>query len=166
MRWSQDDLDDYERRVASNALPAARQRPVLDDRGLVGMEVATGQEKRASGPEIALTILGEPCSKANSRRLVNFGERPASIKSAKALAWVKSAQSQLPRLPELLDGRLRVDMTIYYASERPDLDESLVLDVMQGYIYRNDRAVREKHIVHAIDKSNPRTEVVVRQVPK
>lgn len=49
MRWSQDDLDAYERRVASNALAAARQRPVLDDRGLVGMEVAAGQEKRAAG---------------------------------------------------------------------------------------------------------------------
>lgn len=160
IRWTPEQYDEYQRRNAATA------RPVANDRKADGMKLAAASEKPATGPEIAVTILGEPCSKANSRRLVNFGDRPASIKSAKALAWVKSAQKQLPRLPQLLTGRLRVDMTIYYASERPDLDESLVLDVMQGYIYKNDRAVREKHVRHAIDKANPRAEIVVRQVQR
>ena len=76
-------------------------------------------------------------------------------------------------------------LRIFYASERPDLDESIVLDVLQDRysrtipinpivpsrrvlvqsgVYRNDRQVREKHVYHAIDKKNPRTEVLVEPI--
>ena len=61
----------------------------------------------------------------------------------------------------MLEGELRVSMTIYYASQRPDLDPSLILDAMQGKIYVNDRQVREIHLYHAIDKDNPRAEITV-----
>ena len=37
-------------------------------------------------------------------------------------------------------------MLIYYSSRRPDLDESLILDLMQGVIYKNDRQVKQKNI--------------------
>ena len=46
---------------------------------------------------------------------------------------------------------------IYYASRRPDLDESPILDCMQDYVYYNDRQVKEKHIYWGLDKENPRT---------
>ena len=53
-------------------------------------------------------------------------------------------------------------MKIYYASRRPDLDESLILDLMQGIIYENDRSVKEKHIFWGgVDKEDPRAEIVV-----
>jgi Holliday junction resolvase RusA-like endonuclease len=52
-------------------------------------------------------------------------------------------------------------MKIYYASRRPDLDESLILDLMQGIIYENDRSVKEKHIFWGLDKENPRAEITV-----
>ena len=54
-------------------------------------------------------------------------------------------------------------MTIYYASRRPDLDESLVLDLLQGVTYLNDRQVKEKHIYWGLDKENPRCEISVRK---
>jgi hypothetical protein len=62
-------------------------------------------------------------------------------------------------------GDLRVTMRIYYASRRPDLDESLILDLMQGLIYENDRQVKEKHIFWALDVDRPRTEIIVECIP-
>jgi Holliday junction resolvase RusA-like endonuclease len=61
----------------------------------------------------------------------------------------------------MLSGPLRASIWIHYASERPDLDESVILDVLQGKIYANDRQVREKHIFHAIDRINPRAVVLI-----
>jgi Holliday junction resolvase RusA-like endonuclease len=54
-----------------------------------------------------------------------------------------------------------VHLWLYYTSQRPDLDESLILDLMQGRVYANDRQVKEKHIYHGIDKTSPRSEVLV-----
>jgi Holliday junction resolvase RusA-like endonuclease len=56
-------------------------------------------------------------------------------------------------------------MTIFYASRRPDLDESLILDCMQGRIYENDRCVKEKHIFWGLDKEDPRAEIEVIKMP-
>lgn len=121
---------------------------------------------------IKLTILGEPYSKANSRKLVTFGNRPASIKSAGALQYEKSAIMQIPdNAKQMLTDPVAVTMRIYYASQRKDLDESLILDVLQAKkskgevvrrgVYVNDRQVREKHIYHFIDKACPRAEIEV-----
>jgi Holliday junction resolvase RusA-like endonuclease len=61
----------------------------------------------------------------------------------------------------MLEGDLFVRMTIHYASRRPDLDESLILDCMQDLIYKNDRQVKEKHIYWGLDKDQPRAEIEV-----
>jgi Holliday junction resolvase RusA-like endonuclease len=55
-----------------------------------------------------------------------------------------------------------VTMKIYYHSRRPDLDESLILDLMQGIVYENDRQVKEKHITWGLDKEAPRAEICVK----
>jgi len=129
---------------------------------------------------VRLTILGEPASKANSRQLVKFGRgaeaRPAIIKSQKARSYERDALLQIPAHARLaLTGPVRVTLRIFYASERPDLDESVVLDVLQNRyrgkgearelvqrgVYANDRQVREKHVFHAIDRANPRAEIEV-----
>ena len=125
------------------------------------------EPRNVGSDSVRLLVLGEPASKANSRQLVMFGKRPAIIKSKKALAYEKGAAPQILMQCRMAGWRLRaigpmrVTMTIFYATERPDLDESVVLDVMQGIVYGNDRQVREKHIVHAIDRDNPRAEIVV-----
>ena len=108
-----------------------------------------------------LVVTGEPASKANSRQIVMFGKRPAVIKSKKARDYLKDFEKQCPVCNPLLEGELAVTRTIYYASRRPDLDESLILDAMQGKIYGNDRQVREKHVFHGLDKENPRTDIAV-----
>jgi len=129
---------------------------------------------------IRFIILGEPASKANSRQIVVRGGRPASIKSEKALNFEANALKQIPPVArQQLTCPVRVTLRIFYASERPDLDESIVLDVLQDRyatykagdkklrklvqrgVYVNDRQVREKHVFHAIDRTNPRTEVTI-----
>lgn len=112
---------------------------------------------------IAFSILGEPASKANSRKLVTDPKtgKPRFIKSDKARGYAATAVLQMPKLKRMLRGPVAVHLWIYYATQRPDLDESLILDLMQGHVYENDRQVREKHIYHGIDKANPRTVVQV-----
>jgi Holliday junction resolvase RusA-like endonuclease len=77
----------------------------------------------------------------------------------------------------MLTGPIRMTLRIFYASERPDLDESIILDVLQAKyskaedgkprelvrrgVYVNDRQVRERHVYHAIDKTNPRAEIEI-----
>jgi Holliday junction resolvase RusA-like endonuclease len=130
--------------------------------------------------KVSLTILGEPASKANQRKLVTFGRgenaRPAIIKSEKARNYERDALKQIPPAARVrLDGPVKVTLRVFYASQRPDLDESVILDVLQDRysgrgdarelvqkgVYRNDRQVREKHVFHAIDRANPRAEIEV-----
>ena len=106
-------------------------------------------------------IYGEPASKANSRKMVLIGGKPRFIKSKKARDYVEGFNKQCPKLDELVDGDVRVTMTIWYATRRPDLDESVILDALEGYAYVNDRQVKEKHIYHALDKENPRAHIKV-----
>ncbi len=114
---------------------------------------------------LEFTIKGEPASKANSRRLVTIKGRPAFIKSSKALNYEKAALYQLRAVTRGREALLKpcgVNIVIYYASNRPDLDESVILDVLQkAGVYKNDRLVHEKHIYHALDKLNPRAEIKV-----
>lgn len=87
------------------------------------------------------------------------------IKSAKALNYCDVFKQQCPVLPTLLTGDLKVTLHIYYASRRPDLDESLILDLMQDCIYINDRQVKERHCYWHLDKLNPRSDILVEQIP-
>ena len=109
---------------------------------------------------VFFTILGEPASKANSRRWTG----KFFIKSEKALNYAKAFGTQCPVLDPLMEGDLRVSMRIHYASRRPDLDASLIFDLMQERIYLNDRQVKEMHLYWALDKDNPRAEIVVEKI--
>ena len=106
-------------------------------------------------------IYGEPASKANSRKIVMFGKRPAIIKSQKARDYVKNFEKQCHKLDTLVTDDLVVEITIFYGSRRPDLDESVILDCMQGFIYKNDRQVKKKIINWGLDRDNPRSEIKV-----
>jgi Holliday junction resolvase RusA-like endonuclease len=65
-----------------------------------------------------------------------------------------------------MSGDIKLTMTIYYASRRPDLDETLILDLLQGYVYINDRQVKERHTYWGLDPENPRAEILIEQLPK
>tara|TARA_A100001391_G_scaffold132113_1_gene91277 strand:- start:161 stop:550 length:390 start_codon:yes stop_codon:yes gene_type:complete len=118
-------------------------------------------QERNTLTTVSFHIYGEPASKANSRKLVTIRGRPAFIKSKKARDYVAMFDKQCPVLQELLEGDLSVTMTIFYATRRPDLDESVILDCMQDKVYRNDRQVKEKHIFWGLDRDNPRAEITV-----
>ena len=109
-------------------------------------------------------IFGEPASKANSRRVVRFGGVSRLIKSQKALNYSDAFRQQCQPLATLMTGDLRVTLHIYYASRRPDLDESLILDLMQGLIYENDRQVKERHAYWGLDPENPRAEILIEKI--
>jgi Holliday junction resolvase RusA-like endonuclease len=127
---------------------------------------------------VRLVILGQPCSKSNTSQIVRMGERVSIGKSVDAKAYIKAALPQIPpKARQRIEGPVRFTATLYYVSERRDLDEGQILDVLQDQwkrdkrtgervlvqagVYRNDRQVREKHIRHAIDKANPRAEILI-----
>jgi Holliday junction resolvase RusA-like endonuclease len=105
--------------------------------------------------------LGQPQSKANSRKLALIHGKKRFIKSDAALNYLTSFAIQCPTLDPLFMGDVHVELEIHYSSRRPDLDESLILDAMQGRIYKNDRQVRKKTVIGLVDPKQPRTVIRV-----
>ena len=108
-----------------------------------------------------ITVRGEPASKANSRRLVMMGGKPRFIKSKKALGYSSGFNTQVGCRKELIEDDVCIAIKIFYKSRRPDLDESLILDLLEDKVYKNDRQVKLKHIEWGLDKEDPRAIIVV-----
>jgi Holliday junction resolvase RusA-like endonuclease len=86
------------------------------------------------------------------------------IKSQKALDYVTSLRSQAAaQISTMIEGDLRVEMMIHYASRRPDLDESVILDALQGIAYANDRQVKQRMTYWGLDKDMPRAVIRITQ---
>jgi hypothetical protein len=134
-----------------------------------------------SNRSVKFVVNGEPASKANSRKIVMIHSKPRVIRSAKARSFADVFALQCPNLEEPFPGDVRVTLHMHYASRRPDLDESIVLDCMQSQfckhpisgkrmltldrrIYLNDRQVKEKHVYWHLDKANPRAEITVEEL--
>ena len=113
---------------------------------------------------ISMTILGEPASKSNSRKVVLIRGKVRVIKSAKALAYAKTFAQQCKVLAPPIEGDIKLSIHIFYRTRRPDLDGSLIMDCLQGPVYVNDRQVKELHLFHHIDKENPRSEIRVTEL--
>tara|TARA_R100001082_G_scaffold111141_1_gene93634 strand:- start:971 stop:1414 length:444 start_codon:yes stop_codon:yes gene_type:complete len=107
-----------------------------------------------------VTVSGEPASKANSRRLVMMGGKPRFIKSKKALGYSSGFNTQVGSRKELIEYDVCIAIKIFYKSRRPDLDASLILDLLEDKIYKNDRQVKIKYIEWGLDKENPRAVIV------
>jgi Holliday junction resolvase RusA-like endonuclease len=132
-----------------------------------GVQMSEEMDSSGSVEELqalSLKIFGEPASKANSRKVVRIGGMSRLIKSKKALTYSDAFKAQAVPISPLMSGDVRVTMKIYYASRRPDLDESLILDLLQDVVYINDRQVKEKHIYWGLDKENPRTEMLIEKL--
>lgn len=125
-----------------------------------------GQEKNADPFSITFTVQGNTASKANSRRIVAFGGKARIIKSKRAIDFAAAMAAQCPAVtggPYL--GDVGVIIHIWYDSRRPDLDESLILDGMQGRVIGNDRQVKAKLIFWGLDRDNPRALIAVHDLP-
>tara|TARA_R100001594_G_scaffold24026_2_gene47098 strand:- start:11396 stop:11803 length:408 start_codon:yes stop_codon:yes gene_type:complete len=113
-----------------------------------------------------IVVLGEPASKANSRQIVMISGRPAVIKSKKAREYAKTFAEQCAVMNDikLLEGDLWIEIEIFYKTRRPDLCEDLILDLLQGIAYTNDRQIKEKYIFHGLDKEKPRSIIRIGQI--
>ena len=115
-------------------------------------------EVKPTHTRLMFTILGEPCSKANSRIMIFKNGKPRCIKNTNALNYVETfiKQAQSMKLPKF-ECDVVLYCQIYYSSYRKDLDESLIMDCLQkSGVISNDRQIKEKHIYHDIDKDCPR----------
>jgi len=107
----------------------------------------------------SIIIHGEPASKSNSRRIVYSSGSYRLIKSKKALLYLDAFRKQCPVLDPMFTDDVIFEARIYYASRRPDLDESLIMDALQGRIISNDRIIRKKIIEGYVDRESPRAEI-------
>jgi Holliday junction resolvase RusA-like endonuclease len=110
--------------------------------------------------DIDFLINGEPASAKNQRRIVKIGGVSRLIKSKKALDYSKAFQKQCPRLDELIEGDVSLRIDVWYGSRRPDLAcADLIMDLLQGYIYQNDRQVKGVMSLWNLDRENPRCRI-------
>jgi Holliday junction resolvase RusA-like endonuclease len=117
-------------------------------------------------PHFDVTILGEPASAKNQRRIIP-GPRPRLIKSKKALEYEKTFKEQCPVYEDLLSCDVSVRMDIWYASRRPDLAAmDLVSDLIQERLVANDRQIKASMSVWNLDKDLPRVRIRVTPMPE
>lgn len=110
-----------------------------------------------------VVVDGQPYSKANRRIPARSKTgKPIWIKSKEALKLEKHWQAQCPVVDPLIEVELEAYIKLYYSSRLPDLDESLVLDLLQGKLIKNDRQIRRKVVGWGLDKLRPRSIVLLR----
>lgn len=129
-------------------------------------------------------IVGEPCSKSNSPQLnvqeVNAFDivggtltkkkkrKPKYRKSESADLYCEAFELQMNALKVAIGWGAPIQdevfmvCVIYYTSQRKDLDESLICDMLQKTgIVKNDRLIRTRFTDHFIDKQRPRANIVL-----
>lgn len=129
------------------------------------------KDEAAAGRGALVCIDAQPYSKANSRRMATFRRKDGrtglrSIKSEKAMnfdAIAKAAALCYMKTPPF-EGDVAVYALLAYGSRRSDVDESLLLDSLQGKCYKNDRQVRIKLIFGIVDSDRPRATVLIKQI--
>lgn len=129
------------------------------------------KDEAAAGRGSLVCIEAQPYSKANSRRMATFRRKDGrtglrSIKSEKALnfdAIAKAAALCYMKTPPY-EGDVAVYALLAFSSRRSDLDESLLLDSLQGKCYVNDRQVRIKLIFGIVDSDRPRATVLIKKI--
>lgn len=67
---------------------------------------------------------------------------------------------------EVLEGDVDLECRVYFENRRRDLDGviKVLLDVLQGVLYGNDRQIHRLVFVKLYDKTNPRVEVEVKRM--
>ncbi len=115
-------------------------------------------------PEV--TIIGACPSKSNCYRVVRR-EGHGALAKTKALENYELSFFMQNRLRGLgISRRFRFNVDVFYASDRPDLDNALkiLLDCLQqsGTI-TNDRLCAEIHARKFIDKKNPRVTFTIEE---
>jgi hypothetical protein len=124
--------------------------------------MSTSESIKPPNPEWYLSVVrGEIASKSNSRKLVTIGGKPRFIKSKKARQYADTWDLQARRRSPLFEADVILAVRVYYASRQPDLDITHLKDLLQGYAYENDRQVKMEFPVWAMDREDPRVEIIV-----
>jgi Holliday junction resolvase RusA-like endonuclease len=119
---------------------------------------------------VTFSIAGIPPSKSNAYRIITLKSRTkrqhASLAKTKATRdYERSFDLQIPNSARInIMDAFVFGITIYFPSRRADLDNALkaILDCLQkGKVIQNDRQCQEIHAYRAIDKENPRIEIIL-----
>lgn len=105
------------------------------------------------------TIHGAVPSKSNSYKIITISGHASLAKQPPLRRYERDFALQCPLRGEDLQRRFRLDIDVYFASDRNDLDNALkaVLDCLQGcQAIHNDRLCVEIHARKLVDKTNPR----------
>ncbi len=105
-------------------------------------------------------VSGEPASKSKNKLTRNF--------RGKSISYQKAFYDQVPELGEgeLILGDVGVVFDVYSSVTKLDLDESLILELLEGRAYKKNKQVKVKLIRHHLDKENPRTNIQVFKLTK
>lgn len=109
-------------------------------------------------------IIGQPPSKSNTYKIVTIRGHGSLSKTPAMKSYEESFFLQCSLRGLCISRRFRLDIDVYYASDRPDLDNSLkvVLDCLQSCgAIKNDRLCSEIHARKLVDKTNPRIEFTI-----
>ena len=80
--------------------------------------------------------------------------------SKQAMEWEIASQWK----NEPLEGDVTVNVIYYHKNKtHGDIDAYLkmLLDAMEGVVYKNDKQINELHVFREFDKENPRTELQI-----
>ena len=110
-----------------------------------------------------LSIKGQVPSKSNGYRIANN----RLFKSKELKQYEESFAWQSAKVLQEFDEKFGVTMTIYFQSNRSDLDNAakVILDCLQSNgIIKNDRDCWQLQMTKEIDKFNPRVELFIYQI--
>lgn len=117
--------------------------------------------------EYKFTILGDTPSKANAYKIITIGGHASLSKTQRLKEYEKSFFLQCPCRGVNVSSFFTIDIDVYYANNRKDLDGSfkILLDCLQQCkVIKNDRECVEIHARKLIDKNNPRVVMTIKTI--
>ena len=112
-------------------------------------------------------IYGQPPSKSNSYKIITIAGHSRLGKTEATKRYEQSFFMQCSLRKREISKRFKLTIDVYFASDRPDLDNSLksTLDCLQSCgAIKNDRLCAEIHARKLIDKMNPRIEFDIEEL--
>lgn len=109
-------------------------------------------------------IRGQVPSKSNQYRIITLHGHGSLCKTKQTKAYEEAFFMQCGLRGLMIEQRFKLDIDVYYASDRPDLDNAMkvTLDCLQAVkAIKNDRQCAEIHARKLIDKADPRIEFTI-----
>lgn len=109
-------------------------------------------------------ITGKIPLKSNQYRIIVLKGHGSLAKTTATKKYEESFFMQCSLRNANIDKRFKLDVDVYFSSDRPDVDNSLkaLLDALQSCkAIKNDRLCSEIHARKLIDKVNPRVEFII-----